>query len=139
MSTHKVTVEWQKDMAFKGTSGGHEIMMDADEQVGGHNLGSRPKPLLLVAAGGCTGMDIIPILKKMQVVPDYFNMVVEGVVSEEHPRQYTSMHITFEFRGKDLPFEKLQKAVSLSQDKYCGVSATLKKAMPVSWEIKILE
>jgi len=139
MATHKVTVEWQKDMAFKGTANGHEIMMDAEDQFGGQNAGPRPKPLMLLAAGGCTGMDVIPLLKKMQVFPEYFNMVVEGEVSDDHPKQYVKIHITFEFRGKDLPMDKLSKAISLSQDKYCGVSATLKKAMPVTWEIKILE
>jgi putative redox protein len=107
--------------------------------VGGNNRGPRPKPLLLLAAGGCTGMDVIPILKKMQVEPDYFNMVVEGEVTEDHPKHYTKMHIIYEFRGKNLPIDKLQKAISLSQDKYCGVAATLKKALPVTWEIKILE
>jgi len=139
MSTQKVSVEWLSDMAFKGTANGHEIILDADEHVGGRNRGPRPKPLLLLAVGGCTGMDVIPILKKMQVVPEYFNMVVEGEVTEEHPKHYTGMHIVYEFRGKDLPMDKLLKAINLSQDKYCGVSATLKKALPVTWEIKILE
>jgi putative redox protein len=139
MSTLRVSVEWLSGMAFKGTANGHEIIMDAEEHVGGNNRGPRPKPLLLLAAGGCTGMDVIPILKKMQVEPDYFNMVVEGEVTEDHPKHYTKMHIIYEFRGKNLPIDKLQKAISLSQDKYCGVAATLKKALPVTWEIKILE
>jgi putative redox protein len=139
MSTQKVNVEWLSEMAFKGTANGHEIIMDADEHVGGSNRGPRPKPLFLLSLGGCTGMDVIPILKKMQVIPEYFNMVVEGEITEEHPKRFTKMHIVYEFRGKDLPIEKLQKAVSFSQDKYCGVSATLKKALPITWEIKILE
>ncbi|MCX6287628.1 MAG: OsmC family protein [Bacteroidetes bacterium] len=139
MSTQKVSVEWISDMAFKGTANGHEIILDADVHVGGKNLGPRPKPLMLLAVGGCTGMDVIPILKKMQVIPEYFNMQVEGEVAETHPMHYTKMHIVYEFRGKNLPMEKLQKAISLSQDKYCGVSATLKKALPITWEIKILE
>jgi len=139
MPTQKVNVEWLSEMAFRGKANGHELIMDADEHVGGKNRGPRPKPLLLLSLGGCTGMDVIPILKKMQVIPEYFNMVVEGEVTEEHPKHYTKIHIVYEFRGKDLPMEKLQKAISLSQEKYCGISATLKKALPVTWEIKILE
>jgi putative redox protein len=126
-------------MAFKSVVNGHEIILDAEEQVGGKDRGPRPKPLVLVALGGCTGMDVIPILKKMQVEPEFFNVIVEGDVTDEHPKQYTNIHVIYEFRGKNLPLEKLERAVSLSQDKYCGVSATLKKGLPVSWEIKILE
>jgi len=139
MSKQSANVQWTSDMAFKATANGHEIMLDADEHVGGHNLGPRPKSMLLVSLGGCTGMDVISILKKMKVEVEYFNMVVDGDVTEEHPKQFTSIHITYEFRGKDLAMEKLEKAVTLSQDKYCGVSATLKKALPVTWEIRILE
>ena len=139
MSVQKVNVEWLDGMAFKGKANGHEIILDAEERVGGNNRGPRPKPLLLLAVGGCTGMDVIPILKKMQVVPEYFNMEIEAEVTEEHPKQYTKIHIIYEFRGKDLPLDKLSKAISLSQEKYCGVSATLKKTLPVSWEIKILD
>ena len=139
MSKQSVKVQWTSDMAFKANANGHEIILDADEHVGGHNLGPRPKAMLLVSLGGCTGMDVIAILKKMKIEVEYFNMIVDGDVTEDHPRQFTGIHITYEFRGKDLVMEKLEKAVSLSQDKYCGVSATLKKAIPVSWEIKILD
>ncbi len=138
MPTQKTNVEWLSGMAFKAEVNGHEIVLDADEQAGGTNLGPRPKPLILVALAGCTGMDVIAILKKMKVTPDYFNVEVEGEVTEEHPRQFTKMHIVYEFRGKDLPLEKLQKAIDLSQERYCGVSAMLKKALPVSSEIRIL-
>ncbi len=107
--------------------------------MGGKDLGPRPKPLILVALAGCTGMDVIAILKKMKVNPDYFNVDVKGEVTEEHPKQFSSMHIVYEFRGKDLPLDKLQKAIDLSQEKYCGVSAMLKKAMPITSEIRILD
>jgi putative redox protein len=139
MSKQSANVKWTSGMAFKANANGHEIMLDADEHVGGENLGPRPKVLLLASLGGCTGMDVIAILKKMKVEVDYFNMVVDGDVTDDHPKQFTSIHITYEFRGKDLAMEKIEKAVTLSQDKYCGVSATLKKAIPVTWEIKILD
>jgi putative redox protein len=138
MGQQKVNVEWMSEMAFKGTANGHDIILDAEEHVGGSNRGPRPKPLILLAVGGCTGMDVIPILKKMQVIPEYFNMIIEGDVTDEHPKQYTKIHVIYEFRGKDLPMEKLERAITLSQDKYCGVSATLKKALPITWEIRLL-
>jgi len=139
MSKQSAIVQWTSGMAFKANANGHEIMLDADEHVGGDNLGPRPKSLLLVSLGGCTGMDVIAILRKMKVDPDYFNMIVEGDVTEDHPKQFSNIHITYEFKGKDLVKEKLEKAITLSQEKYCGVSATLKKAVPVTWEIKILD
>ena len=66
---------------------------------------------------------------------DDLNIKVEGEVTEEHPKHFTSMHITYEFWGKELPVDKLEKAVSLSDEKYCGVSATLKQGIPVTHSI----
>jgi putative redox protein len=68
---------------------------------------------------------------------DDFNMKVEGTLTEEHPKQFTSMHIIYEFSGTDLPIDKIKRAIELSQEKYCGVSATLKKAIPITYEILI--
>jgi putative redox protein len=113
--------------------------MDAGPQVGGENLGPRPKPLMLAALGGCTGMDVISILGKMRVEVDSFNVVVEGELTEEHPKYFTKMHVIYEFTGKNLPLDKLKKAVELSEERYCGVSATLKKAVELTTEIKITE
>jgi putative redox protein len=138
MTKLSTEITWTSGMAFRADVDGHAIMMDAGEQVGGQNLGARPKPLLLASLGGCTGMDIISILKKMRITPDHFAMKVEGEVTEEHPKQYSKIHITYEFRGKDLPMEQLKKAVDLSQDKYCGISATLSKAVEITTEIRIL-
>jgi putative redox protein len=138
MTNLSVDVQWTSNMAFKANVGGHEIILDVDEQFGGTNLGPRPKPLLLVSLAGCTGMDVISILKKMRVEPDYFNVKAEGEVTEEHPKHYTKIHLIYEFKGKDLPLDKLEKAITLSQDQYCGISETLKKAVELSYEIKIL-
>ncbi len=138
MSTQAIDIQWASGMAFKSNVNGFEIMLDADEQAGGQNQGPRPKPLLLLSLGGCTGMDVIAILKKMRIEPEYFNIRVEGDLTEEHPKHFTTIHLIYEFRGNDLPMEQLQKAVSLSQERYCGVSETLKKSVRLSYEIKIL-
>lgn len=139
MAKQEVKVSWLENMAFKAEINGHEIILDAAEQVGGENRGPRPKPLMLTALAGCTGMDVVSILKKMRVELDDFNVIVEGDLTEEHPKQFSEMHVIYEFKGKDLPLEKLKKAVSLSEERYCGVSALYKKVIEVTSEIKIIE
>lgn len=135
----KVNIDWSGDMAFKAEVNGFTLNIDADEKVGGKNSGPRPKPLLLVALGGCTGMDVVSILAKMRIVPDYFNVEIEANQTEEHPKYYDKIHLKYIFRGKDLPMAKLEKAVNLSQDRYCGVNAMLGKAAEISQEIIIEE
>ena len=139
MTTLTADVQWNSEMAFKAKVNGHELMLDLDEDTGGKNLGPRPKPLLLVSLGGCTGMDVISILKKMRGEPEYFNVRLEGEVTEEHPKHFTKIHLIFEFRGKDLPMDKLQKAIDLSKERYCGISYTLQQAVELTSEIKILD
>jgi len=134
----KIDCTYKEGMAFEAEVQGFKLTLDAVEAVGGKNLGPRPKPLTLVSLAGCTGMDVVSILKKMRVEPSYFNISVEGEMTEEHPKYYSHMHIIYEFKGQDLPMEKLEKAITLSQDRYCGVSALLKKGAEITYEIKIL-
>ncbi|MCF6331985.1 MAG: OsmC family protein [Draconibacterium sp.] len=138
MAKETVNVEWLENMAFKAVINGHEIVIDAGDKVGGENRGPRPKPFMLASLAGCTGMDVVSILKKMRVKLDYFNVVVEGELTEEHPKHFIKMHVIYEFKGKDLPIEKLQKAIDLSEERYCGVSATYKETMEMTSEIRIL-
>lgn len=138
MST-KVNVTWKDDMAFEANVNGFNLMLDAEERVGGKNQGPRPKPLTLVSLGGCTGMDVISILNKMRVKPDFFDVEVEAEMTEEHPKYFNKIHIKYIFKGNDLPMEKLEKAVSLSQERYCGVSEMLRKSSELSHEIVILD
>lgn len=130
-------MSWKGDMAFETELNGHKIIIDADETVGGKNQGPRPKALMMVALAGCTGMDVISILKKMRVEVSRFNVRVEGNVTEEHPKQYDEMKLIYEFSGNNLEEEKLRKAIDLSMERYCGVSAVYKKAMQMSYEIVI--
>jgi putative redox protein len=135
---HETILRWTGNMAFETELDGHKLTLDADEDVGGHNTGMRPKKLMLTALAGCTGIDVISILKKMKIVPDKFNVKVDGNVTEDHPKQYDSMHITYEFQGDNLPEDKLMRAIELSQEKYCGVSAVYKKAIKVTYEMSII-
>lgn len=132
-----INVRWAGDMAFEAGVSGHTVLMDAREDVGGHDRGPRPKALMMASLGGCTGMDVISILKKMKVEPESLDIRIEASLTDEHPKKYTAMHVIYEFRG-DLPEDKLKRAVELSQEKYCGVSATLRESLPVTWEVRIL-
>ncbi len=136
---NKVSVNWSGDMAFEVELNGFKLIIDADEKVGGQNKGPRPKPLTLASLGGCTGMDVISILKKMHVEPDYFNIEVSGELTEEHPKYYHKIHIKYIFKGKDLDQAKIDKAVNLSQERYCGVSELLRKGAELTHEIEIIE
>jgi putative redox protein len=129
------TAAWKENMAFDVELQGHTIKIDAAEKFGGGNYGPRPKALLLSGLAGCTGMDVVSILRKMQMPWDSFNLEVEGDTTEEHPVVYNKIHIKYIFTGGELDVEKITKAVNLSQDKYCGVSAMLGKTAEVTWEI----
>lgn len=139
MDRVQIFADWQDGMAFEAEVNGHKLMLDADEKVGGTNKGPRPKPLMLVALAGCTGMDVISILKKMRVEPSKFRVWVEAEQTEEHPKHYTAMKVIYEFWGKNLPLESINKAVSLSEEKYCGVSAAYRKGMTITHEVRINE
>lgn len=134
---HKITSNWKQGMAFEAELSGHKITIDASVEGGGNDTGPRPKELMLLALAGCTGMDVIAILKKMHVEVVSFDVAVEADVTEEHPKHYTHMHIVYAFKGNDLDMAKLEKAVELSQEKYCGVSHMYRKAMKLSHEIII--
>lgn len=135
---HNTLLSWKGDMEFETELNGHKITVDASEEAGGHDKGPRPKILMLTALAGCTGMDVISILKKMKIEPEGFNVYVDGTVTEEHPKFYEKMTIIYEFKGENLPEDKLRKAIELSQDKYCGVSALYKKAIELTYELRIV-
>ncbi|MBW6501752.1 MAG: OsmC family protein [Bacteroidales bacterium] len=134
-----VTAKWLGNMAFEGKVGNHKIIIDAGKNGGGEDRGTRPKALMLLALAGCTGIDVVSILAKMRVEVENLDIRVEGDLTEEYPKYYHSIHVIYEFTGKGLPLDKLQKAVSLSEDKYCGVSAVYKKVIKMTSEIKIIE
>jgi len=131
------TITWIEDLTFEGNVNGHKIVLDAEKKVGGKDRGPTPKPLMITSLLGCTAMDVISILKKMRVDVKDFKVHAEAELTEEHPKHYTKIHLIYEFTGKDLPKEKLEKAVTLSQDRYCGVSYVYKKVIDLTYEIKI--
>mgnify|MGYP001061483338 CR=1 FL=1 len=131
----KIDLDFLGDMAFETELNGHKIYIDADESVGGKNSGPRPKGLMMVALAGCTGMDVVSILRKMRVEYDSLSIGVVAEMDEEYPKPYTAMKVIYRFEGKELQEEKIKKAVTLSKDRYCGVSANYRDSFPVSHEI----
>lgn len=132
-----LNLNWIDGMAFESEVNGHKIVIDAADTVGGKDRGPRPKPFMLLALAGCTGMDVISILKKMRVELDDFSVEVVANNTDEHPKHYDEMKVIYKFWGKDLPEDKINKAVNLSEERYCGVSFVYKQYVKMSTEIQI--
>lgn len=132
---HEVETQWMGKMQFNSLVNGHTIIMDAPERVGGEDNGPIPKPFVLTALSGCTGMDIVAILRKAEKTVDDFDMKVIGEISKQSPIEYTAIHVIYSFKGAGDHLEPTLQAVTDSQEKYCGVSSLLKKAIPVTWEV----
>ncbi|HOZ96970.1 MAG TPA: OsmC family protein [Niabella sp.] len=133
---HEIDVQWMGKMQFNALVNGHTIVMDGPEKVGGEDNGPIPKPFVLTALAGCTGMDIAAILRRADKNPDSFEMKVVGEISKKAPIEYIAIHLIYEFKGTSENREAALAAVNDSQEKYCGVSSMLKKALPVTWEVK---
>jgi len=112
------------------------VDLDAPPEVGGESNGFRPKELLLTGLAGCTAMDVLSILRKMRCEPEAFRVEVTAEETEEHPRVFTSFHIRYIVRG-DVPVDKLEKAIDLSQERYCGVTSMYRQFAKVSHEYVI--
>jgi len=136
---HKVISSWKSGLKFESQIDNHIVKIDASKENGGDDLGPSPKKLLLSSLAGCTGIDVVSILNKMKVEYTEFFIEVEANLTEEHPKVYDKMHVLFVFKGKNLPLDKIEKAVELSQNKYCGVSEMFKKFLDLSYEIKLIE
>lgn len=130
-------VVWKDGLSFEANLDGFKFMIDAKKDVGGKNSGPSPKGFILIALAGCTGIDVISILKKMRVDIDSFEVKTEAVLSKKHPKKYLAILLKYIFEGKDLSLEKIKKAILLSEEKYCGVSATLKSSVKIANEIFI--
>lgn len=132
-------VVWKGELRFEGsTNSGFTLPLDTSLASGG-GTGFSPMELLLVGLAGCTAMDVISILKKMHEPVTWFNLKVSGDIAEEHPKKFTGFRVVYQFKKSDgLNPQNVQKAVELSQNKYCGVSATLKDGHEVAWDIEYI-
>ncbi len=131
-------VVWKGGMSFIGINErGLKIKMDAAPAHGGDDLGPAPMEVFLHSLGGCTGMDVISILRKMREPVEEFFIEIEVERASEHPRVYTKVHLKYIFRG-DLDQKKVEKAIRLSSYKYCAITAMLRKTADVTYEYQIL-
>jgi putative redox protein len=132
-----VQATWENGLEFSVLQDGHRFTIDGSSEFGGRDLGPRPKNLLLSALAGCTGMDVVSILKKMKITDYTLTVEASGEYTQDHPKVFSSLSIRYLFRGDDLPRPKIERAVELSQEKYCGVSAMLRKTAEIGFEIVI--
>lgn len=127
MNTHFVNSTHKGGMAFTANINEHSLVTDTVIADGGNNEGPGPKRLMLASLAGCTGIDIVSILNKMKVPFSNLSIDTEGSLSEEHPKIYTHVKIIFKIKIAEADRTKMEKAVHLSEDKYCGVMAMFKK------------
>lgn len=121
MTTH-ITTTWLGNMKFESTNpSGHNLFIDAGVENGGYGEGYRPKALMLSALSGCSGLDVAALIKKMKLNVDDFKIEIEANLTEEHPKYFDKVTMGFHFFGTELNEQKLQRAVDLSIEKYCGV------------------
>ncbi|MBX2904219.1 MAG: OsmC family protein [Chitinophagales bacterium] len=133
------TVKHIGKMQLEVHQNGHTFLVDAAEEVGGENKGVRPKALILSALGGCTAMDIISLLNKMKVEFSNFSVSTDGELTDEHPKIYNKVYLKYSIKlANESDKEKMQKAVNLSQEKYCGVGAMVRSFADLKIEIEYL-
>ena len=140
MATKTAVVKHIQGVTFMGKAdSNHWVPMDGPENFGGSNAGTRPKELLMLALGGCSGSDVTSILTKKKIKVDGFEMNITAESAEEHPQVFTKMHIEYVFTGKNIPVKDVERAIELSLTKYCTVTAMLQKAMPIEHSYRIVE
>jgi len=137
--TH-ATVTYIQGLQFVGeASSGHAIVMDGDSEVGGHDTGLRPMELLIVGLGGCSGMDVISILRKKNQEVTSLKINLKGQKAENYPKKFTDIVIEFIVSGRNISEEAVKRAVELSMNKYCSVKASLEGAAKISFNYKIIQ
>lgn len=128
MTQHTITTIYKQGMQFETDSPtGYKTLMDTSPENGGTNEGLGPKGMMLSALAGCTGLDIVFVLNKMRAEVPQFKMVVKGALTEEHPKIYHTVWLDYHFYGDNLKEDKIQKAVDLSAEQYCGVMEMFRK------------
>jgi putative redox protein len=118
---HQVELNWKGKMHFESEGPGGKVLIDGAEEFGGEGKGVRPKAMMLSALAGCAGMDISSLLKKMRAEVAHFSIDVAGELTDEDPKYYHKVKVTFTFFGSDFKKAKIEKAVKLSVERYCGV------------------
>ena len=131
---------WKEGLQFQGRfSTGGAILMDASEEQGGADNGARPVELLVMALAGCSGMDVLAILRKKRVEVSSFQVSVQGEQERRPPKVFKQLRVVYDVTGRGIRLEAVQQAVHLSERKYCSVSAMIGQAVSITSEIRIHE
>ena len=136
MASHHIVSAFKGGMAFSTELNGHNITIDLEPADGGNKTGPRPKSLMLVSLAGCTGVDVVMILNKMRVDFSNFTIDVEGELTDTEPKVYHTVKLIYKIKVKKEDELKVEKAVDLSQNKYCGVSMMFRAFAKLETEIK---
>ena len=135
-----ISVNWVDGMLMVGKShSGHSITMDGPPEIGGDNLGVRPMEMLLLGVAGCTMIDVVTTLKKMRKDLTNCETKLSAERADEHPKVFTDIHIQFIVKGQDLDPKKVEKAITLSAEKYCSASIMLGKTASITHDFEIVE
>lgn len=133
-----VTTHWKGGMKFESDNpSGKTVMMDTDIVGSDVRFGLSPKAMMLSALAACSGIDIVPILHKMKVILDDFKIVIDGELTDEHPKYYHTVAVDYHFYGDNLNEKKIKKAVDLSVEKYCGVMEMFRRFAEIKTNIHI--
>jgi len=128
----KGKVNWQGGMCFEGVSGSnHSILMDTGKEMGGTDRGARPTEVLLLALASCSGIDVVHILEKMHLKIDEFSVAVEGDRAQVEPKFFTEIRLNYSLKGAELTAEKVERAIRLSQEKYCSIANNLNRVSSI--------
>jgi len=136
---HTTKVVWRDDMILTGYANDYSIPIAADPDAGGPNAGIRPMNLLLTSLAGCSGLDVISILRKKQQQITGFEVHVEGERADEHPKVFTHITLKFIVKGYNVQPAAVERSIELSRDKYCGAWATLKHTAEIEYSYEIIE
>lgn len=135
----KVVANWKEALAFDVVSdNGHQVRLDTTIENGSLDSGMSPKKLVLAGLCGCSGMDVVDILKKMKVTFTKVTVSAEAEQTDEHPKVFKSIQMIYRADVAEADLDKLSRAVSLSQEKYCGVSAMLEKHCAITYTIELI-
>lgn len=138
MAEVKAVVKQVDGITFAGkTDSNHWVMMDGPENFGGSDAAIRPKELLLLSLGGCTGSDVVAILQKKRIKLDGFEVNITADMTETHPKVFTKMNIEYVFYGNDIKEKDVERAIELSMTTYCGVTAMFQKIMDITHSYRI--
>lgn len=134
-----VSVEWEDGMRFLGESDGQSVYLDADEAVGGKGSGTSPMKLLLLGVAGCTAMDVISILRKKRQKVTGLRVEARGRQADEHPRVFEDIDLVYEVRGRGVEPKAVERAIELSEERYCPAIATVRGTAEIQSRYEILE